>query len=145
MSDMAHHHNWKGGRRTDARGYVHVRVGGRYVREHVTVVEAVLGHPLPRRAVVHHVNGDAAVNHNDNLVVCEDQAYHNLLHARERARAACGNPNWKKCCRCKRYDAPDNLKGFTVRGCPSNQFYHAGCQLQYTRAHPRRDRRRATA
>jgi hypothetical protein len=34
------------------------------------------------------------------LVICQDQAYHRLLHWRMRIRAAGGNPNEERICSC---------------------------------------------
>jgi hypothetical protein len=71
--------------------------------EHVLVAERVLGKPLPPRAVVHHVDGNGRHNVARNLVICEDQAYHLLLHRRTRVKRLGGNPNTDKvCCACWR-------------------------------------------
>jgi hypothetical protein len=77
------------GRYKASGGYVSVkdpthpraRWNGR-VLEHVRVVERVLGHPLSRKHPVHHANGDESDNGNTNLVVCENNTYHLLLHVR---------------------------------------------------------------
>lgn len=106
---------WKGGRILQL-GYVlikspdHPRANqGGYVREHILVAEEALGRPLPEGAVVHHVNEDPADNRPTNLVICQDQAYHKLLHQRMRAKAACGHADWRRCVYCKEYDDPENL------------------------------------
>lgn len=79
------------------------------VGEHVVIAEQVLGRRLPAGAIVHHANQNKKDNQHSNLVICPNRAYHNLLHARLRAQAACGNANWLKCGICKKYDAPENL------------------------------------
>lgn len=80
-----------------------------YVLEHILVVETALGHTLRRSAAVHHVNGDKANNSPTNLVACQDAAYHVVLHRRQRAYEACGNPNALRCEWCKSYDRQDEL------------------------------------
>lgn len=62
------------------------------------LVERLVGRPLPESSVVHHVDGDRTNNEPGNLVVCPDQAYHMLLHARQRVIDAGGNPNTQKVC-----------------------------------------------
>lgn len=66
--------------------------------EHTVLIEAILGKPLPRGAQIHHVNGDRKDNRHCNLVVCQDQRYHYLLHARQRVKDAGGNPNTQRFC-----------------------------------------------
>lgn len=53
-----------------------------YAYVHRWMAEKCLGRPLPRGAVVHHVNYDKEDNRRSNLVVCPDRAYHALLHMR---------------------------------------------------------------
>jgi hypothetical protein len=75
----------------------------RKTRTHVLMVERILGRRLPESAVVHHVNRNRKDNRNQNFVVCQDQAYHMLLHARTRVVQAGGNPRTDKVCsRCKK-------------------------------------------
>lgn len=83
---------WKGGRIVEPRGYVklylpdHPRANSvGYVYEHIVIAERALGHPLPDGAVVHHFDENKSNNGNGNLVICQDEAYHHLLHARQRA------------------------------------------------------------
>lgn len=95
--------------------------------EHVMIAEKVLGKPLPKKAVVHHVDENPLNNVPTNLVVCPDQRYHILLHVRMRAMAACGNPDWRPCSRCTDYDDTNHMK---LRG---RQYHHAACEVEYQR------------
>ena len=70
----------------------------KYVLEHIIVAEKALGKFLPVGVVVHHVNRDRADNERQNLVICQDAAYHQLLHARQRVVDAGGDPNTEYPC-----------------------------------------------
>lgn len=138
------HPNYKGGRVTTAfgGGYVGVLMPDHpranttgYVLEHVLVAEVALGRHLPEGVQVHHVNGDPADNRPENLVTCEDQAYHQLLHRRQRALAATGHADWTvRCHFCGEYGPESEMT--MRRGTPYG--YHAACRRAY-----RRERRRA--
>lgn len=69
------------------------------VYEHRLVCQRALGRPLASRNDVHHVDGDHTNNTPRNLVICEDRAYHKLLHHRQRVVRAGGNPNTENVCR----------------------------------------------
>jgi hypothetical protein len=115
----------------NAHGYVDVRYDGRRTYEHIAVAERALGKRLPEQAVVHHVNEIKKDNRPGNLVVCPDEAYHRLLHTRMDARDACGNPNWRKCWHCQKYDDPSMLRG-------TRQLEHVECARAYGRLRYRR-------
>lgn len=84
--------------------------GTRNCRPHVKVVEKMLGRRLPEGAVIHHVDEDRKNNRNDNLVLCQDQPYHLLIHARARVLAAGGNPRTEKICsRCHTVKRKDDF------------------------------------
>lgn len=73
---------------------------GRVVKKHRLRAERALGRPLPAGVEVHHVDGTK--NPRSPLVICQDKAYHLLLHVRQRVLRAGGNPNTDKLCsRCK--------------------------------------------
>ena len=69
-----------------AKRYLQVSDKGRRTYEHIVVAEKALGKPLPKGARVHHVNLDTHDNRRRNLVICPDEAYHQLLHKRMRER-----------------------------------------------------------
>ena len=87
----------------------HPRAQGGYVAEHILVAEQALGKLLPSAAHVHHVNEKRAENHKNNLVICQDSAYHMVLHRRMRALKASGNPHYRKCQFCRQHDDPAHM------------------------------------
>jgi HNH endonuclease len=107
---------WKGGRNTSHHKYVlvlspdhpHANRKG-YVSEHVLVATKALGHALPPNAVVHHHDKNGFNNAPDNLVICENAAYHVLIHRRTRALKACGNAHFRRCIYCKAWDDPARM------------------------------------
>jgi hypothetical protein len=77
------HPGWKGGVTIDKDGYVlryrpnHPAANSNgYVREHRLVMEAMIGRPLLREEVVHHVDDDPANNRPENLVLFRNNAEH---------------------------------------------------------------------
>jgi len=114
----------KGDGHLNAKGYH--QVAG--VLVHRAVAEEALGKPLPAIAVVHHINGVRNDNCPENLVVCPDDAYHMLLHARERAYDACGHADWLKCRYCKAWAPSAELSG------RENHRHHPECKNAYNRA-----------
>lgn len=123
---MNNNPNWKGGQ-VDSHGYPMVRdknhhrvQSGGYVYDHIVKAEKALGENLPEGAVVHH-------HTRDQLVICQNQKYHLLLHKRQRALEACGHANWLKCTYCKKYDTPENLFG------NDKKHYHKKCVNEYNR------------
>jgi len=64
------------------QGYIKYQIDGEQKLEHVLVAEKALGKPLPKGAVVHHINENPSDNRPSNLVVCPDQTYHAELHQR---------------------------------------------------------------
>jgi hypothetical protein len=93
------HPRWK----STGKGYRRVipadgLYAGQVVGEHVLVAAKALGRELPEGVEVHHVNEVKMDNRNRNLVICQDHAYHELLHARVRIVKAGGNPDTDRVC-----------------------------------------------
>lgn len=73
------------GRTPNGKGYIYLWRNGKLISEHRWLAEKALGKPLPPKAVVHHMNSKVNDNFTPfNLVICPDEAYHNLLHKRAR-------------------------------------------------------------
>jgi hypothetical protein len=68
-------------------GHHHASSGGR-VRSHI------------------HFDRNKANNANSNLVICQDSAYHSLLHVRQRVIDAGGDPNTQRVCSACEYALP---------------------------------------
>ncbi len=140
---------WRGGRAMTGSGYPcvvapegHPRTDARgYIREHILVVERALGHYLRKSARVHHIDEDKTNNNPSNLVVCENDAYHLLLHQRLRAVEACGNANAIRCNICHSYDRQDDIM-VRITGKKRRTYrstYHVECNRAY-----QRDKRRVS-
>jgi hypothetical protein len=82
----------------DSHGYPMVYVGGRKMNEHVYIAEKALGYRLPLGVEVHHFDETPTNNANSNLVICQDRAYHCLLHVRQRIVNAGGDPDRERIC-----------------------------------------------
>ena len=123
-------------RTVDRKGYVwlyrpehpHANTSG-YVQEHRLVAEAALGRALARRHPVHHVDRNPSSNASSNLVVCEDQAYHMLLHQRQRALDACGHADWMPCAHCGEYDDPALM--YVYGASARHRRCHAAYELEH--------------
>lgn len=130
--------HWKGGRIIHVRGYIQIQLpnhpranAGGYVFEHIVICEKALGKTLPADAEPHHVDGCKVNNKNYNLVVCQDHAYHMLLHQRARALRECGHASWRKCKYCKQYDDLNNLVLYQSKG---QSAFHKICKNRYDKA-----------
>lgn len=101
------------------------------------IVMQALGKPLPPGSIVHHVDENSLNDRPNNLILCENQAYHFLLHLRAEALKATGDPNSRKCHRCKQWGIPGD--GDMVRYKRGNRLdgdgltVHISCNNKYAR------------
>ena len=128
------------GRMIGKRGYILVMAKGHpranrdgYVGEHVLVAERALGRYITSEHPVHHVDGQPANNKSRNLVVCQDQGYHKLLHQRATALAACGNASALKCDICHSYDRQQEIRVYSYRKGVGRYGRHLSCNRAHTR------------
>ena len=113
----------------EANGYVRFEIGLKPVREHVLVAEKALGKKIPNSACVHHVNYCKSDNRPSNLVICQNDSYHSLIHIRTDALSACGNADYRKCVFCKHWGDPSSMQVKSPHG--NRQFVHAQCKRDY--------------
>lgn len=92
-------------------------------RCYIQMVEQIIGKSLPSKSVIHHINGNRDDNRPRNLVLCQDQAYHMLIHLRMRSIEATGKSNYRMCKYCKKWDSLDKLS--TIK--KQTTYYHSIC------------------
>lgn len=139
---------WKSGTFMNSHGYIKQLAYGHpiadadgYVMQHRLVAEKALGRVIEMKHPVHHVNRVRNDNRPANLVICESDAYHKLLHRRNLAFTATGNPLSAKCKFCKKWDLP--IAGNMHVN--SSSSYHRACNATYYRKlkHHRKSRAQA--
>lgn len=111
----------------DGNGYHKRSINAKPTPVHREIAEKLTGIHLPNGSIVHHLDENKLNNEPSNLVICQDIAYHCLLHARMRAFKATGDPSARPCCRCGRYDSIENLNT------SGTQHYHASCNAEHVR------------
>lgn len=109
-------------------GHIYTKVNGVTKAAHVRIVESVIGRNLVGTEIVHHVDGNPGNNNNANLVVCPSQAYHFLLHRRQRALDATGDASKMKCVYCKKWDSQESMR---ISGKNKSRANHKECEIEY--------------
>lgn len=105
---------------------------------HRLIVEAGIGMKLPATASIHHVNGNIHDNSLGNLVVCNDEAHHQLIHYRQRALSESGNANNLRCRYCKRWDSPENIVEVARGRRAGAHRHHRECHAAWHREYRKR-------
>jgi hypothetical protein len=119
------HPLWNGGR-SACTGYIKIRIAKNiYKFEHRIIAERLVGHPLPPTVGIHHYNGR---ENNAQFVICQDNAYHKLLHLRTKALIACGHATWRRCQYCHTYDDPQNL---IINGTAAHRQCRNSCRREF--------------
>lgn len=77
---------------------------------HKVVAENMIGKPLEKRNIVHHIDGDRLNNLPWNLMICRDRKLHNNIHRMQKAHEATGDLYLRQCDRCGVYGNPTKMK-----------------------------------
>lgn len=107
---------------------------------HVLVAEKALGRFFREDEQVHHADGNKRNNANSNLVICQDMAYHKLLHVRADVLRAGGDPNTQRQCdRCRQLKTFSEFNRLRKNKSDGLQRYCRRCQSEYCRTYKRRE------
>src|SRR4030042_1886050 len=99
------------------------REDGRITKERLKAA-LVLGKPLRPGVIIHHYHQTG------EMVICESKPYHELLHARQQAYEATGDPHKRRCNICKQYDDLTNMTVVWIRGGKSFHCHHKSCNTK---------------
>lgn len=109
----------------------------RIQKQAIVQARRALGKVLPPKAQIHHVDGNTSNNSSNNLVICEDKAYHALLHLRTEALKATGDAHSRKCAYCKQWGVPGEGDMMIVRRWnrpkSAGESMHRSCNKRHCR------------
>lgn len=125
------HQGRKRGWAYSSEGAIFLHENGTQILEHRKIIENILGRKLSAKNVIHHIDRNPANNSKNNLVVCEDSAYHRFIHARQKAFESCGHANWRPCAYCKKYDDPKNMFSYIGDKRISRTAHHRKCHNEH--------------
>lgn len=78
LSSGSNNPNWKGGKVFNKEGYKMIRIGNKYIYEHIWVWKSNNGE-IPKGYVIHHINSKRNDNRIENLM-CLSSSEHAKLH-----------------------------------------------------------------
>lgn len=132
---------WKGGKsRRTTHGYITVYAPWHpkafksgHVYEHILVVEQAIGRYLVYPERVHHLDHVKSINVLENLHLCKNDFEHKMMHRWERAIAACGHSDWRKCRYCKQWGPSDTMRYNDTRYAHTITGIHRECATIHRR------------
>lgn len=132
----------------DIYSHVKIKQSGKWKYEHRVIMEQLLGRPLLRNEIVHHINKNPSDNRPKNLKLCSGVAEHMRYHRKKidknRVCSIPGCTNRYSCCgychthytRFKKYGDPLYKKTrdtCSVEGCSRKHKGLGYCDLHYQR------------
>lgn len=79
------HPRWKGGKTINDQGYIILQEVGKKIREHRLIMENIVGRPLLKIEVVHHIDRDRKNNNPENLKLML-RTEHDKFHSEEKRK-----------------------------------------------------------
>ena len=79
------------------------------VLEHIVICSAVLGKPLPLKAIIHHWDKNNSNNKSFNLLICQDQSFHMVIHMRQKAYEQSGHADYRYCNTCEKWHSTKDM------------------------------------
>ena len=115
--------------------YKKITYKGERKKEHRIKIEILLNRKLKSWNQIHHRDGNGFNNSNDNLIVCENSAYHKLIERREKAYRITGDPTKRRCWFCKQWDNINNMRAYNLIKRYVPDYEHIKCSNDYKKAY----------